>query len=182
MKETLSFIVDLGNCFDKSGLDIFFLNRPELRNVKSKTQPDFHKVWKQPPDGSTPLTECIKRLAQECGSERPILLFILTDGEPDGGPGPFIDEVRKLVTKQSTNKTFKVQIMVCTPSEGEVSWLNDLDAALKEVDVTDDYYVEKSQVMSAGKVKKFTRGDWCLKALLGPVSNKFDMWDEKKVK
>lgn len=181
MRDTLGFLVDLGACFDKSGLDIFFLNRPELKRVKNRNDPDFVAQFKQPPDGSTPLTECIKRLGQECGGEKPILLFILTDGEPDGGPGPFIDELRKLVTKQSTSKSFKVQIMVCTPSEGEVAWLNDLDAALKEVDVTDDYYIEKGQVMAAKKTEKFTRGDWCLKALLGPVSQKFDKWDEKQV-
>ena len=32
----------------------------------------------------------------------------------------------------------------------------------------------------AKRREAFTRGDWLLKAMLGPVSSKFDQWDEGK--
>merc|ERR1719316_2196798 len=41
LKETCSLLVELGACFDESGLDIFFLNRPPLREVKSNRDPAF---------------------------------------------------------------------------------------------------------------------------------------------
>jgi len=68
--------------------------------------------------------------------------------------------------------------MACTDDEASVGWLNDLDERFTEVDVTDDYYSEREEVLRARKVAKFTRGDWLIKALLGPVSAKFDAWDE----
>merc|ERR1711879_353872 len=81
--------------------------------------------------------------------------------------------------KESTNTTFKVQIMACTGNDDEVAYLDDLDRELHEVDCTDDYYTEKAQVIRAGLTDKFSRGDWCMKAMLGPVSRKFDQWDER---
>ena len=74
--------------------------------------------------------------------------------------------------------TLKIQIMACTDDEVEMAWLNLLDCELPGVDVTDDYYAELQEVMRAGRVRKFTRGDWCLKAMLGPVLRRFDNLDE----
>merc|ERR1712061_697040 len=96
-------------------------------------------------------------------------------GEPDGGPDPFIAQVSSVVSKRT-----KIQIMACTPDDDDISWLNGLDSKFAEVDVVDDYWNEKQEVLKAGLVTKFTRGDWCLKAMLGPVSKKFDVWDEKR--
>eukprot|EP01061_Rhynchopus_euleeides_P047864 TRINITY_DN988_c0_g1_i4.p1 TRINITY_DN988_c0_g1~~TRINITY_DN988_c0_g1_i4.p1 ORF type:complete len:130 (+),score=45.05 TRINITY_DN988_c0_g1_i4:47-391(+) len=33
---TLQMVVELATCFDKDGLDIFFLNRPSLHGIKSR--------------------------------------------------------------------------------------------------------------------------------------------------
>merc|ERR1712083_545817 len=46
-----------------------------------------------------------------------------------------------------------------------------------EVDCTDDYESEKKEVLAVGLAKQFERSDWLMKALLGPVSKKFDAWD-----
>jgi len=178
MKETCTLLVELGCFFDETGLDIYFLNRGQMSEVKNPEDPRFIKAFADRPSGGTPLTETIRRLAQTAGGERPVLLFIMTDGEPNGGAGPFCEEIRRLVKKQSTKNTFKVQIMACTDDEEAVGWMNALDGKFTEVDVTDDYYSERDEVLKAGKMKKFTRGDWLIKALLGPVSHKFDAWDE----
>jgi hypothetical protein len=178
LKETVALMVDLGNCFDASGVDIHFLNRLPISNVKSSSDPAFIKAFNQPPKGGTPLTEALGKVALKNFGDKPILLFIMTDGVPNGGPRAFTAELRKLVKKQSTHSTFKVQIMACTGDDDAIGYLNDVDVELKEVDVTDDYYSERAEVMKARRVSRFTRGDWCLKAMLGPVSAKFDCMDE----
>merc|ERR1712039_647565 len=141
----------------------------------------FLAAFASQPSGRTPLTETLQRVASQACTERGVLLFILTDGEPNGGKGPFPRTLRSLVS----NAKLRVQIMACTAEDDEIEWLNDLDCELKEVDVTDDYYAERTQVLQTGLASRFTRGDWCMKAMLGPVSKKFDQWDErckKKVK
>lgn len=178
LRETCSLLVELGCCFDETGLDIFFLNRPALSEVKSAKDPSFVKAFDARPSGSTPLTECLRSVVSTMGGERPVILFILTDGEPNGGAHLFNQEMERVVKKKSTSKTFRVQVMACTDDEEAVGWLNDLDERFTEVDVTDDFHSERQEVLRAGKVKKFTRGDWLIKALLGPVSTKFDAWDE----
>jgi len=178
LRETCSLLVELGCCFDESGLDIFFLNRPALSEVKSARSPAFISAFEARPAGSTPLTECLRAVVSKVGGERPVILFILTDGEPNGGPYAFCQEMERVVKKKSTRATFKVQVMACTDDDEAVGWLNDLDEKFTEVDVTDDFYSERQEVLRAGKVKRFTRGDWLIKALLGPVSTKFDAWDE----
>jgi len=75
-------------------------------------------------------------------------------------------------------KGVRFQIMACTGDEKEVAWLNEFDEAFDEVDVTDDYESEKEEVLRAGRVQSFSRGDWIMKALLGPVVKSYDAADE----
>lgn len=84
MKETLSLMIEIGNCFDASGIDIFFLNRSDITRVKSPHDSMFRNAFMQDPRGGTPLTETLRRVAHKFDQERPVLLFILTDGEPTG--------------------------------------------------------------------------------------------------
>jgi len=174
--DTVSEIVEIASCFDESGVDVFFLNRQPLLGVKSAKEPLFVQTFQQLPYGRTPLTEQLQQVAQRFSqTEKKILLFILTDGEPNGGKDAFIRAVRQVVAGGRA----KIQIMACTAEEDEIGWLNVLDAQLAEVDVTDDYFSEKAEVLKVGLATRFTRGDWCMKAMLGPVSRKFDAWDEK---
>jgi len=180
LRETLRLVVELGACFDQSGSDIYFLNRDPVKQVQSADDYRLERALSTEPRGSTPLTETLKTVVSECGGEKPVLLFILTDGEPNGGVQRFHAELSRTVKKQSTSHTFKVQIMACTNDEGAVGWLDAIDHEFPEVDVTDDYYSEMVQVLKEAKrVKKFTRGDWCMKAMLGPISKKFDDMDER---
>merc|ERR1740121_501766 len=178
LKQTISLFVDLAACFDESGIDIFFLNRGKI-NAKSATDACFTDAFTKPPAGTTPLTETLMRVVVECGGEKPVLLFMLTDGVPDGGVKPFEEEMRRVVNKQSTQHTFKLQLMACTSDEKSIMWMDHLDKDLPGVDCTDDYFAERDQVLRTRKIEKFTRGDWCLKAMLGPLCQKFDGWDEK---
>lgn len=175
LMETVSQIMDIASCFDETGSDVFFLNREPVFNIRDSTQPDIVAAFAEQPRGTTPLTETLRDVVQRVTGEKKVLLFIMTDGEPNGGKNRFISEVKKAIA----SGRIKVQIMACTPDEEEVAWLNDLDHELLGVDVTDDYYSEKQEVLRSGLVTKFSRGDWCMKAMLGPVSKKFDAWDER---
>lgn len=179
MQTTASLIVDIACCFDKDGADTYFLNRRKINKVTGPDDWRFVSAFRDPPQGSTPLTRVVNQAAAECSGEKPVLMLILTDGEPDGGSRPFVKAIRDVVNKVSTRQNIKFQIMACTPEDDEIEWLNRLDYELKQVDVTDDYHTEKRQVLKAGKRTVFTRGDWCMKAMLGPVTRKFDSWDER---
>jgi len=181
LQATVSNIVDIAACFDDSGVDVYFLNREPAMGVKGSTDPNFVKAFEAPPDGTTPLTETLERVASRSMAERSVLLFVLTDGEPNGGPDPFKAALAKLIAPNPVGgRKLRAQLMVCTPMEDEVQWLNDMDRDFLEVDVTDDYHTEQQQVLASNKAPQFTRGDWCMKAMLGPVSHKFDNWDERK--
>merc|ERR1719507_1894349 len=161
LKETVSEIVEIATCFDESGVDVYFLNREPALKVKTSKDRQFVQAFQAPPRGTTPLTETLDRVASQVSTERGVLLFILTDGEPNRGKGPFISTLTRIV--QSVK--IRVQILVCTAEDDEVEWLNGLDHQLKEVDVTDDYFQEKKEVLRTGLAPKFTRGDWCMKAM-----------------
>mmetsp|Transcript_21968 Transcript_21968/g.63067 ORF Transcript_21968/g.63067 Transcript_21968/m.63067 type:complete len:289 (-) Transcript_21968:109-975(-) len=177
LKHTVSEIVEIATCFDTSGVDVFFLNRQPVMGVNSATDPRFLMAFAPPPQGTTPLTETLQRVAARMAGEKPILLFILTDGVPNGGPEPFKRALKRLLAPGAACK-MRVQVMACTGDDNEIGWLNVLDRELAELDVTDDYHTEAAEVVRAGLAKRFTRGDWCMKAMLGPVVSKFDAWDE----
>lgn len=179
LKESAALLIDLACCFDRSGVDVFFLNNGLIEGVKSAQDARLRSVFDASRLGRTPLTETVQKVAQHCQGERPILLIIFTDGEPNGGVKKFEKELKRLVTKKSTDMTFKVQIMACTADQDAVGYLNDIDEKFGKVDVTDDFYSEQHEVVvKARKRPQFTRGDWLMKALLGPISHKFDDWDE----
>lgn len=179
LKESAALLIDLACCFDRSGVDVFFLNNGLIDGVKSAQDERLRNVFDANRLGTTPLTETVQMVAQNCKGERPILLIIFTDGEPNGGIKKFEKELKRIVTKKSTDMTVKVQIMACTADQDAVGYLNDIDEKFGKVDVTDDFYSEQHEVVvKARKRPQFTRGDWLMKALLGPITHKFDDWDE----
>merc|ERR1712217_140072 len=117
LKETLGLIVEIGTCFDETGLDIYFLNRPKVCGVSGRSHAGFQSSLLDPPRGSTPLTEKVYEVAEDCVGAKPVLLMILTDGVPNGGHDMFASAIRNLVTKRSTPQNFRVQIMACTGDE-----------------------------------------------------------------
>jgi len=173
--ETVKNIVEIASCFDESGIDVYFLNREPAPRVKSAKDEHFLRAIEKKPKGTTPLTEALEKVAANAiEDERKTILFILTDGEPDGGQEKFSPVVRSVIASGKVH----IQIMACTAEEAEIGWLNQLDAGNGKVDVCDDYHSEKREVITAGMRKRFTRGDWCIKAMIGPISHKFDKWDE----
>lgn len=180
--ETVKLLVEIAVHFDHDGIDIYFLNRAPVTKVRSSADARLAGAFAQPPRGTTPLTECLRDVAKRVEGERPVLLVIATDGEPDGGSKGFVRVVEDLVLKRTTQTKFRFQIMACTGDDDAVGWINTLDcrkdAVGAAVDCTDDFYTERKEVLRAGRVKMFRRSDWVIKALMGPVSTKFDQLDE----
>eukprot|EP00932_Pfiesteria_piscicida_P005483 SRR837773.15393.p1 GENE.SRR837773.15393~~SRR837773.15393.p1 ORF type:complete len:242 (+),score=58.20 SRR837773.15393:93-728(+) len=175
LQETLSALIEIASCVNSHGIQLHFLNRGPVDNVTSGNDPRFRQAFASPPRGGTPLASTLKRVVQGADREHNVLLFIFTDGEPSDGKAAFKEALRSVVTDYHA----KVQIMACTSDDEVTDWLNRVDREFTQVDVTDDYYSERAEVLKAGLAPRFTRGDWCMKALLGPVSKKYDAWDEK---
>merc|ERR1740129_1648614 len=121
--QTVSQIVEIASCFDDSGVDVFFLNRQPVLGVREASDPNFRAAFESAPAGSTPLTEVLQRVAKKCGEEQNTLLFILTDGLPNGGMNPFVKAVEDIIQ----GNRVKIQIMACTAETSEIGWLNELD-------------------------------------------------------
>jgi len=174
----LALIVDLGSAFDTSGVDVWFLNRPEVCGITGSLTEKFQQALTAAPSGGTPLAETMQKVVAQSSGAKPVLLFVLTDGEPDGGHALFTQTISDIVEKRSTPHDVRLQIMACTADKEAVDWLNKVDKEFATVDVTDDYYSELNQVLKEGGLRAFTRGDWCMKAMLGAINTKFDMIDE----
>lgn len=178
LQETTFVLIELLTCCSDSGVDLFFLNRGKLEGIKSISDARLLAAFEDRPQGGTPLTETLQKVTSQIRGNKPTLLMILTDGEPTGGVMPFFTEMQRVVSQENFAAAIKVQIMACTGDPNSIGWLNLLDRELTEVDVTDDYASERAEVLKAGHVNKFTRGDWLIKALLGPINRRFDVWDE----
>jgi hypothetical protein len=185
--ETVKLIVSVAGLFDDDGLDVYFLNRQKVTRVTQADDGNLSKAFLDPPRGSTPLTEKLEeivsereRLAKMDNSllSKPVLLMIFTDGQPNGGAAKFAKALKGVLTKKTTNLTFRCQILPCTGKDEEIAWLKPLDEELAELDVTDDYLTEKKEAEAKPNAAPFTRGDWCMKAMLGAVLAKYDQLDE----
>ncbi|CAF4036771.1 unnamed protein product [Rotaria sp. Silwood1] len=63
-----------------------------------------------------------------------------------------------------------------------MSYLNDWDKVIPNLDVVDDYRSEKEEILACqGKSFPFSYGDYVVKILMGGIDSWFDEWDEKKV-
>eukprot|EP00755_Sulcionema_specki_P039662 Sspe_Gene.113231::Locus_97198_Transcript_1_1_Confidence_1.000_Length_511::g.113231::m.113231 len=163
LKTTVQMIIEIAVCFDSDGIDIYFLNRPPLRNISSADDPRLQAAFAHPPQGTTPLTNAVRAIvAEKSGCEKPVLMVIATDGVPDGGPQYFMKTVTDIIHRRITSGIFKFQIMACTEDDSSVAWLNEFDEAFAEVDVTDDYWSERKEVLRTGRYKEFRRSDWII--------------------
>jgi uncharacterized protein YegL len=176
LKETLQVMIEVACCLDADGIDVHFLNMGTLRNVTSVKDESLQAAFAKGPQRGTPLTETVLRVAgEELPGNKPVIMVILTDGEPNGGARRFKQAVQWAIGE----KNVRFHIMACTDNQKDIVWLNEFDRAFAAVDVTDDYHSERQEVLGAGRVQTFSRGDWIMKALLGPIDSRFDWADEK---
>lgn len=179
LKETVQTMIEFAAYFSSYGTDLHFLNRPSVTLVRDAEDPRVLDCFRHPPRGLTPLTEKVRQVvASRSVEDPPLLLVIATDGEPNGGSELFKQALDDIIKDPSREVRF--QIMACTDDDSSIAWLNKFDDKFTEVDVCDDFHSERKEVLKAGRVANFTRADWIVKAVLGPISQKFDDWDNSQ--
>lgn len=195
LEKSLRLIVSLGTCFDHDGLDIYFLNRGAIKGIKdpdtdAASKAKLDKAFADPPARQTPLSKTLATVVSDRNAavkanpalkDKPVLLMIFTDGAPDEGADVFGKNLEEVLSgygesnEFGTSLKFRCQMMACTGNDEEIQWARDLDKKLKTMDFTDDYQMEKKEMMKSKEFSDFTMGDWCLKAMLGAVDPKWDI-------
>jgi hypothetical protein len=183
LKTTVTIMTDIAATLDKNGLDVYFLNRPPIYNVSNAMQ--LEPVFRLPPNGFTPLASALERIFREKEAvirEKKLLLIIATDGEPTSEQGK--KDVEGFLSKLKYRpKNTYISILACTDDESSVGYLNKLDRIVPGLDVVDDYSSERKEVLKKqGSSFAFSKGDYVVKALLGPIDIYFDNLDERSVR
>ncbi|KAI8826455.1 hypothetical protein BJ741DRAFT_631253 [Chytriomyces cf. hyalinus JEL632] len=63
LKLTVQIVTDIAATLDEDGIDVYFLNRPPLRNVSHSSQ--LEASFSKRPQGYTPITRVLKQVQQE---------------------------------------------------------------------------------------------------------------------
>ena len=79
--------LEIANIFNDNGTDIYFLNRPPLKNITHVDQ--MNEVFQLKPSGYTPLARILRYVLMENSNiflnENKLLIVVVTDGEPTDG-------------------------------------------------------------------------------------------------
>ncbi len=172
--------VEIASVFNSNGSDVYFLNRPTMRNVRDSSQ--LSQYFRDRPQGVTPLTRTVQSVINENPQHalagKNLLLIIATDGEPtDPNGNPNIPEFKQCLSNRPSN-VFST-IVACTNDTNAIGYLNGLDKELPRLDVCDDYRSEFTELRSKrGPQFPFSYGDYIVKTLIGSIDVELDRWDE----
>ena len=190
LKQLAAQVIALSSAFDADGVDIYFLNRPKVTNVKNVNQLD-QVFQKHPTDYClTPLSETLDRILVEQRQKflnGHTVIVIATDGQPMSADAS--DSVQRFSQTLANRhvrvgipspEMIPVTILACTNDQRSVGYLNELDKDTHlYVDVCDDYQSESAELRDLfGGDFPFTLGDYTLKCLLGSSDAWLDRLDE----
>lgn len=89
-----------------------------------------------------------------------------------------IDEFKKALQKRSP-RVFTT-IIACTDDDASVSYLNEWDRMIRNLDVIDDFRSEREEIKrEKGSHARFSFGDYVVKSLIGSIDPTMDRMDEK---
>lgn len=173
--------IEMANAFNREGTDVYFLNRPVARNLRSPDELTPHLAPR--PNGFTPITRAVKAAISDhnlalLGSRKKLLLVIVTDGEPSDEQGSIaIADFRACL--ESRPEHVYTTIVSCTDEKFTMAYLNNWDSDLPRLDVVDDFASEREQILAVqGQNFVFSYGDYIVKCLLGSVDSELDNLDE----
>lgn len=177
--------IEIASLFDPTGCDIYFLNRPSIKNLKLDNLNEFLGTFTSTvPNGYTPLTKRLNEVLNDnlnlVKSERKLLIIIVTDGEPttDEGNVDIRQFKRSLKSRHPIERIFTT-IVACTDDDASISYLNKWDRELKHLDVVDDFRNEREEIRKVrGQRYRFSYGDYVVKSLVGSVDPTLDELDE----
>jgi hypothetical protein len=172
--------IELANIFNENGSDVYFLNRPVVRNIRSTDQ--LMPYFQSRPAGFTPLTRVLKNVLNDNSAhflqEGKLLIVIITDGEPtdENGKVDIRDFKRAL---KDRHRNVYTTIVSATDDYTTMKYLDDWDVTIPRLDVIDDYRSERAQVMRhKGSSYRFTFGDYVVKSMVGSIDFSMDHKDE----
>ena len=168
LKKTVEFFVDLGGCVSPDGLDVYFVNRGTIRGIQGKTNEEFVKAFGPEPSGTMPLGERVGDVIKEkdkCSCDKPVLLLILVDGEPDKGSDRLKKQLQDLVSGRLTRRQFQVQVMVMSRSK-HLQYLFKICKETPGMKIVDDYHADRFHFRRIFPSVEYTREDWAVRAML----------------
>ncbi|ORY53616.1 hypothetical protein BCR33DRAFT_711003 [Rhizoclosmatium globosum] len=185
LKSTLAIVTDIAATLDEDGIDVYFLNRPPVRNVTGMNAA-LESAFAQKPAGYTPITRVLRQVIREKWTRegKKLLILIATDGQPTTDSGELDKHGLKhlLMHERGGKGEIPIAFLVCTDDDSEVDYLNEWDTSIQDLDVIDDYITEKKQILRVqGNGFPFSRGDWVCKMLLGVIDAEIDGLDERRV-
>ncbi|MDD4930900.1 MAG: hypothetical protein PHG66_01940 [Candidatus Colwellbacteria bacterium] len=175
-KNITGIVVDIASVMDKDGLEVNFLNRGTLSGISHSSQ--LGSIFSGGPYGSTPLCSMLRSVItskMSVAKEKKVIIYIVTDGEPDGGAGDL-----KRILENERHPNMYVTFVACTSDLSVVAYLNDWDKTIPRVDVVDDYLSEKAEILRVNPSISFTFGDYVVKSLVGAIDSEFDNMDESR--
>ena len=178
----VKMLLTLCNIFDEDGVDVWFLNRGVVNNVKDIQDERLVASFATLPSGATPLTETLSHVLRKdkSGSQLPKLVFIVTDGCPNkrGTGESDVKGFRHVLATRDAEASF-ISIVACTGDNKTMSYLNSWDKEIPHLDVIDDFISERNEVRRVnGRNYPFSYGDYVVKALLAPLDDRYDRLDE----
>ncbi|CAF4173672.1 unnamed protein product [Adineta steineri] len=184
LQQTVSVVITLANIFDRNGVDIYFLNRESVFNVRSSKE--LISIFARPPEeyNPTPIARTLRTVFQDKKKEIEegrLLILLATDGEPTDDYGNVkIDELRRTLKKgRKPPKRVPISIIACTDDKASMVYLNNWDEKIPDLDVVDDYKSEKKEIRKRrGRTFAFSFGDYIVKILLGAIDRSIDVLDE----
>ena len=178
LKKLASIVIEFVTAINPNGLDIYFLNRPEIRGVT--TPAGLQGVFSLPPNGLTPLIGALRRIYEDkkhIPSDLNLLIVVITDGEPTDGTRA--DLYNALYYKRSN---VHVSFAECTDNAEDMEYLDQWDGRIPFFDNTDDYREELMRVKNAqGPDFKFDYTDYVIKILLATFVKRYFNLDQVKV-
>lgn len=199
LKVVLERVAYAATLFDPDGVNVRFMNTnlpngvgDNIRDVNSINQLLTHVKYQ----GLTPMGRELRRKvvdgivlrdARQGGLKKPVLVIVITDGQPAGDDSPeaVFDTIRYAVaevqraTGNAGSISFQFAQVGNDTKAREFLGRLDSDAQIGDsVDVTSNYEQEQAEMLQQQPPVDLTPDLWCVKLLLGAIDPSYDSKDE----
>jgi uncharacterized protein YegL len=186
LKNILGRVSQISTLFDSDGISIRFFNDYTIKgdNIKSFADASalvdrntFQGVTKL---GTELFNQVLDPMTNKRTMKKPMLVYIITDGEPYGEPRETImDVLKKSKKKNGTGVSFQfAQVGKDLKAQAFLSQLDENSKFGDIVDTTSYYELEAEQFRKMGV--NLTPELWLLKLMLGAIDHSYDSQDERK--
>lgn len=132
-----------------------------------------------PTRGSTPIVVALEKVLHEVSMRMDgTSLYLLTDGEPDGGQFS-IDKIENMLMRRDSKKT-PLTFVSCSGNDDAVQWMKELEERVPNTAEVDDFETEREEVLhDQTDMFPYTKGFWLICQLVGAMNpDDLDALDE----